>query len=328
MATAVVGPVAGVALAVALAACSADDPAHRSFRPQEITASGIPYTGNGIAALDPQAIVTKTVKATSSAPTVHVAGTLTGVPVSGGTFTVDMVFTQFGAVGDVTSGSATSRLLRVEDEVWTAEPSSFWKEVGAIDSGKAYGGLYVRIPIADPRYAGFTNDTRIGYLLDRLLLTSATWAKGQVGMVNGENALELDGTGRDGHKASIWVATDGVPDILRIAPTAGSYQGRIDFTDYEDRVAIQAPLPGQVLDNALLVLPPTVSASASPNTVGSVSTSPTATNPSAGPTKPIGSPSATPSAASSASSSPRPSGSPSATPSQPDHGGGGGVGGH
>ncbi|HZU58100.1 MAG TPA: hypothetical protein VFA06_19650 [Actinocrinis sp.] len=321
MATAVLGPVAAVALAAALTACSADDPAHRSFRPQEITASGIPYTGNGIAALDPQAIVTKTVKATSSAPTVHVAGTLTGVPVSGGTFTVDMVFTQFGAVGDVTSGSATSRLLRVEDEVWTAEPSSFWKEIGAIDSGKAYGGLYVRIPTADPRYSGFTNDTRIGYLLDRLLLTSATWAKGKVDTVNGENALELDGTGHDGHKASIWVATDGVPYILRIAPTAGSYQGRVDFTNYEDRVAIQAPLPGEVLDNALLVLPPTASASATSNTSGSnTSASPTA-NRSTGPAKPSVSPSATPSATASGPNPPSPSTSPSATPSDPGRGG-------
>lgn len=321
MATAVLGPVVAVALASALAACSADDPAHRSFRPQEITASGIPYTGNGIAALDPQAIVTKTVKTTSSAPTVHVTGTLSGVPVSGGTFTVNMVFTQFGAVGDVTSGSATSRLLRVEDEVWTAEPSSFWKEIGAIDNGKAYGGLYVRIPTADPRYAGFTNDTRMGYLLDRLLLTSATWAKGDVGTVNGENALELDGTGRDGHKASIWVATDGVPYILRIAPTAGSYQGRIDFTDYEDRVAIQAPLPGEILDNALIVLPPTASTSASANAYGSSgSPSPTASSRSTGPTKPPASPSATPSSGPSGPNPPSQSGSPSATPSEPGHG--------
>lgn len=319
-ATAVFGSCVAIAVAVALTACSADDPAHRSFRPQEITASGIPYTGNGIAALDPQAIVTNTVKATSSAPTVHVSGTLTGVPVSGGAFTVDMVFTQFGAVGDVTSGTATSRLLRVEDEVWTAEPSSFWKEIGAIDSGKAYGGLYVRIPIADPRYAGFTDDTRIGYLLDRLLLTSATWTKGQVGTVNGEDALELDGTGRDGHKASIWVATDGVPYILRIAPTAGSYQGRIDFTDYDDRVAIQAPLPGQVLDNALLVLPP--SASASPSTPADVdrSVSAAATTPSSSPAKPSASASASPSATPSPSSSPTPTDSPSETPPSPPPG--------
>lgn len=320
MATAILGPVTAVALAVALTACSADDPAHRSFRPQEITAAGIPYTGNGIAALDPQAIVTTTVKATSSAPTVHVTGTLTGVPVSGGSFTVDMVFTQFGAVGDVTSGSATSRLLRVEDEVWAAEPSSFWKEIGAIDSGKAYGGLYVRIPTADPRYAGFTNDTRIGYLLDRLLLTSGTWAKGHVSVVNGENALELDGTGRDGHKASIWVATDGAPHILRIAPTAGSYQGRIDFVNYEDRVAVQAPLPGQVLDNALIVLPPSASASPSPSSGSSGSTSPTPTA-STGPTKPSVPASSSATATSSASDSPTSSPSTSPTPSFPGRGG-------
>jgi len=110
----------------------------------------------------------------------------------------------------------------------------------------------VKIPTADPRYAGFTNDTRIGFLLDRLLQTSATWKKGAVGTVNGTAALELDGTGRDGHKAALWVATDGEPYILRIAPTAGSYLGRIDFTGYDERLAVQAPLPGQVLDNALL----------------------------------------------------------------------------
>ncbi|WP_211467544.1 hypothetical protein [Actinocrinis puniceicyclus] len=344
MATAVLGPIAAIAAAAVLTACSADDPAHRSFRPQVITASGIPYTGNGIAALDPQAIMATTVKATSSAPTVHLTGSLSGVPVpsapatdsarsryeatgsgsnadgssstavpfSAGKFTVDMVFTQFGAVGDITSGSVTSRLLRVEDEVWTAEPASFWKEIGAIDNGNAYGGLYVRIPAADPRYGGFSEDTRIGYLLDHLLLTSTTWAKGPVGTVNGENALELDGIGHNGHKASIWVATDGRPYILRIAPTAGSYRGRIDFTDYEDRVAVQAPLPGQVLGNALLVVP-----SASPSATPSAQ--PTATGP-ARPTATVtGSPQVDVSASASASSSASPSASdtlsPSASPS-------------
>jgi hypothetical protein len=286
-ATAVLGPCVAVGLAVALAACSADDPAHRSFRPQEITAAGVPYSGNGIAALDPQAIVTKTIKETSSAPTVRLSGTLTGVPVpaqttadtdgdgdgydsgsnagdtdaassvptAAGTFSLDMVFTQVGSVGDVTNGTATSRLLRVEDEVWAAQPSSFWKAAGAQDGGTAFGGLYVKVPSADPRYAGFSDDTRIGFLLDRLLLTSATWKKGPIGTVNGSAALELDGTGKDGHKASIWVATDGEPYLLRIAPTGGSYQGRLDFTGYDQRLAVQAPLPGQVLDNALLVLP-------------------------------------------------------------------------
>ena len=375
--SAVLGPCVAVAVAVALSACTTDDPAHRSFRPQVITASGIAYNGNGIAALDPQAIITRTIKATSSAPTVHLSGTLTGVPVpaspsatdssagdgsaansgsgsgsgasfgsdadadSGGsaasatasaiatapgTFKLDMVFTQFGAVGDITTGSVTSRLLRVEDEVWTAEPSAFWAAAGAVDSGKAYGGLYVKIPSADPRYAGFSNDTRIGFLLDRLLQTSATWDKGPASTIDGTPVLQLDGTGRDGHRASIWVATDGEPDILRIAPTGGSYQGKIDFTGYEDRLAVQAPLPGQVLDNALLVLP-SLSPSALPTSTlpsPSRSDSPTASTsrsaPPSGPsTPPPSSPSASPSPPDSASSSPSTSASASARPSHGGH---------
>ena len=353
-ATAVLGPCVAIAAAIALTACSADDPAHRSFRPQVITASGIPYTGNGIAALDPQAIVTSTVKATSSAPTVHLTGKLTGVPVPGapdtdgqndtqndasgsgsasatavptvsGSFSLDMVFTQVGAVGDVVNGSATSRLLRVEDEVWSAEPTAFWKAAGAIDGGDAYGGLYVKIPTADPRYAGFTDDTRIGYLLDRLLQTSATWKKGPVGAVNGVPSLELDGTGRDGHQASIWVATDGEPYILRIAPTSGSYQGRIDFTGYDERLAVQAPLPGQVLDNALLVLPSTSpsalasSASASGSPTGPSTSTKTTGPASTGPSTPSSSPSQ------SASSSPTATSSDSTGPGNatPSHGQGG-----
>lgn len=352
--SAVLGPCVAVAMAVALVGCSADDPAHRSFRPQEITAAGVQYTGNGIAALDPQAIVTATIKATSSAPTVHLSGTLTNVPVpadtsatdtaagdgsdpdsgtdsagsdSGaqtgeptdsapatapGTFRLDMVFTQFGAVGDLADGSVTSRLLRVEDEVWTAEPSSFWAAAGAVDDGRAYGGLYVKIPSADPRYAGFSDDTRIGFLLDRLLQTSATWKKGAVGTIDGSPALELHGSGRDGHQASIWVATDGEPYILRIAPTGGSYQGQIDFTGYEQRLAVQAPLPGQVLDNALLVLP-SLSPSATPSFAipsASPSDSPTAT---VARTTPAASPS--PSRSSSPTASPSADGSPSSSPS-------------
>jgi hypothetical protein len=355
-ASAVLGPCVAVAVAVGLAACSADDPAHRSFRPQVITASGVPYSGNGIAALDPQAVVTRTIKDTSSAPTVHLSGTLTGVPVpaastassssgtsgytsgsdpdavssasssavptAAGTFSLDMVFTQFGAVGDLTNGSATSRLLRVEDEVWAAQPSSFWKAAGASGGGKAYGGLYVKVPSADPRYAGFTNDTRIGYLLDRLLQTSATWKKGPVGTVNGSAALELNGTGKDGHTASIWVATDGEPYILRIAPTAGSYRGQIDFTGYGERLAVQAPLPGQVLDNALLVLPSltpsALASSASDSRTGGATGTSSPSSPSS--TNPTGH---TSSASASASSSP--SASPDTSPTgQRSPGGGAG----
>lgn len=358
--------VAVAALAVALTACSADDPAHRSFRPEVITASGVEYTGNGIAALDSEAIIAATVKATSSAPTVHLSGTLTAVPVPAGTSTtyapdgddsgtgsgvdgedssvsatasaigtapgtlnLDMVFTQFGAVGDLTTGSVTSRLLRVEDEVWTAEPSSFWAAAGAVDDGKAYGGLYVKIPSADPRYAGFSNDTRIGFLLDRLLQTSATWTKGAAGTVDGIPAIELGCTGRDGHRASIWVATDGEPYILRVTPTGGSYQGQLDFTDYGERFAIQAPLPGQVLDNALIVLP-SVSPSGlqapellSPTTWSASPTTSTtpAVPPSSPNTPPPNSPSPLQSSSGTASRSPSASPSPSASQSH-DHGGG------
>jgi len=337
---AVLGPCVAVAAALALAACSAGDPAHRSFRPEEITAAGVPYTGNGIAALDPQAIVSKAVNATSSAPAVHLAGSLSGVPVpratssssgtlvsglsgsAAGAFSLDMVFTQFGAVGDITDGSATARLLRIEDQVWSAQPSSFWKAAGAAGGGKAYGGLYVKIPSADPRYAGFSDDTRIGYLLDKLLQTSATWKKGPLGQVDGVEALELDGTGSDGHHAAVWVATDGAPYLIRIAPTAGSYHGQLDFTGYDARLAVQAPLPGQVLDNALLVLP-SMSPSSLPNSaLSSASSSAKAT--------PTGSASATlsPSASASASGSDGPSsgvtppGSPSPSKSG-RHGGGG-----
>lgn len=344
---AVLGPCVAVAAALALAACSADDPAHRSFRPEEITAAGVPYTGNGIAALDPQAIVSKAVNATSSAPAVHLAGSLSGVPVpratssgsgtlvsglaesahtgspAAGTFRLDMVFTRFGAVGDITDGSATARLLRIEDQVWSAQPSSFWKAAGAAGGGKAYGGLYVKIPSADPRYAGFSDDTRIGYLLDKLLQTSATWKKGPLGVVDGVEALELDGTGSDGHHAAVWVATDGAPYLIRIAPTSGSYRGQLDFTGYDARLAVQAPLPGQVLDNALLVLP-SVSPSALPN-----STLPSA--PSSAKSTPSGSASATPSPSASPSASQSgdpssgvtPPGSPSPSKSG-RHGGSGG----
>jgi len=233
-----------------------------------------------------------------------------------------MVFTQFGAVGDVTDGSATARLLRIEDQVWSAQPSSFWKAAGAAGGGKAYGGLYVKIPSADPRYAGFSNDTRIGYLLDKLLQTSATWKKGPLGHVDGVETLELDGTGSNGHQAAVWVATDGAPYLVRIAPTAGSYHGQLDFTGYDQRLAVQAPLPGQVLDNALIVLPSESPSSLPNSALSSASSSVKAT--------PAGSASATPSPSASASETASDGASSGSTlpgspsPSRSDRQGGGG----
>lgn len=309
-----------MAAALVLTACSAGAAAHRSFRPEVVTASGVPYTGNSIAAVDPQAALTKAIRATSSASTVHVTGALTGVPVpaptvsqyssvgtgaaaglKAGQFSLDMVFTQFGAVGDLTAGSVTTRLLRVEDEVWTAEPASFWKAAGAVDGGKAYGGLYVKIPAADPGYTGFADDTRVGYLLDRLLQTSESWKRGPLGVVGGVPALELDCAGTGGHQTAVWVATGGEPYLLKVAPSAGGYHGEIDFTGYDRRLAVQAPVPGQVLDDALLVLPAppsTTSAALTGTSVyvagGSPSASSTSESPAPGGGKPSHSASPTP----------------------------------
>jgi hypothetical protein len=325
MKSAILGPCVAIAVALALTACSAGDAAHRSFRPEVVTASGVPYTGNGIAALDPQAILTKAIRATSSAPTVRLAGKLTGVPVptepasasagasaapvrqSPGTFSLDMVFTQFGAVGDIVDGSVSTQLLRVQDEVWAAEPVSFWKAAGAVDGGMAYGGLYVKIPVADPGYSGFIDDTRIGFLLDRLLQSSAIWKKGPIGTVNGVSALELDGTSGGGHRTAVWVATDGAPYLLRTTPTAGSFHGAIDFTGYDQRLTVQAPVPGQVLDNALLVLP-----SLAPSTIAITNLPLLITTV---PTTASASSSASASASASASRLPSRSASPSASPS-------------
>ena len=324
--------------AVVLASCSAGNPAYRSARPEQVVASGVPYSGNGITKLDPQAILAAAIKATSSAPAVEMAGTLQGVPVPAGgvgasasassgppsqtpgTFALDLVFTQVGAVGDITVGGATSQLLRIDDQVWAAEPDSFWQAVGASDHGDRFGGLYVQIPQDDPRFNGFADDTRIGYLLDALLQTSATWTKGPVQTVDGVPAVELEGSGSGGHSASVWVATDGEPDLVRIAPTGGSYQGRIDFTGYDERLAVQAPLPGQILDNALVVLS---SASPSPHYEPVVpATSASATPAETEPTRPTASPTPTTSASPTVSGSAQ--GSPSASSSSDDGGPGGG----
>jgi hypothetical protein len=337
-----IAPAAAVAVtltaAVVLASCSADNPAYRSARPEQVVASGGPYAGNGITKLDPQAILAAAVNATSSASAVEMSGTLQGVPVPAdtlgsdpagepdaasaaaaptpGSFAMDMVFTQVGAVGDITVGGATSQLLRIDDQVWAAEPDSFWQAVGASDDGDRFGGLYVQIPQDDPRFAGFADDTRIGYLLDALLQTSATWTTGPVQTVDGVSAVELEGSGSGGHSASVWVATDGQPYLVRIAPTGGSYQGRIDFTGYDERLAVQAPLPGQILDNALVVLS---SASPSPADTGYQpvdSATATSAPPSASASAHHPTATATPSSSASASASESEGGSPSPTSSR------------
>lgn len=332
-----IAPAAALAVtltaAVVLASCSTGNPAYRSARPEQVVASGVPYSGNGITKLDPQAILTAAILATSSAPAVEMSGALQGVPVpvdtigssasasaasaapaqTPGTLQLDMVFTQVGAVGDITVGGATSQLLRIDDQVWAAEPDSFWQAVGASDDGDRFGGLYVQIPQDDPRFNGFADDTRIGYLLDALLQTSATWTKGPVQTVDGVSAVELAGSGSGGHSASVWVATDGPPYLIRIAPTGGSYQGRIDFSGYGERLAVQAPLPGQILDNALVVL-----STASPSPADTYQPQPADTSPSPSPSAsaPAHRPTATATASSSAS--PSASGSANGSPSPSD----------
>jgi hypothetical protein len=194
---------------------------------------------NGVAALEPKAIVDKAVAALDSAKSYSVKGEIAS---AGQKIGLDVK-----VVGDDVSGSASVNgvqveLLRVAGQAYLRGEEKFWQQLASARGATAQsvGDRWAKLSGKD---SGFEEFFQIAEPAE-LLKPDGTLTKGGTKAVNGVKAASVVDTGPDG--GTLYVATTGEPYPLLLEGAAG--QGQVTFGDFGRRFDIKAPAAADVID--------------------------------------------------------------------------------
>jgi hypothetical protein len=219
------------AAAVALTGCSGSSTPTPGPTTPSPTASD-----NGVSALAPADIITKSVTALGDAASIHLTGTVNGS-------TVDATVTG-GNVSIKSSGPDGNLEARlIGTDLYYKGDTAFYKGVFPADQADALAaqraGKWVKTSAAkDQDVASVVRLLRPENIVAALAL-AITPTKGAATTINGQPAIEIPFTSA-AFNGSIFVATTGAPLPLQIK-LAGS-PGPINF-DYGAQPAIEAPTP-------------------------------------------------------------------------------------
>src|SRR5262249_44911366 len=111
--------------------------------------------------------------------------------------------------------------------------------VGAAVAG-LLGGKWFVAPTSIPQLSSISNLTDISKLFDAALKNPGNLTKGDETKINGQPAIGVNSTARDG---TLYVATTGTPYPLQISSSKN--QGTVNFTDWDSKIDV-APPPNPV----------------------------------------------------------------------------------
>jgi hypothetical protein len=219
-----------------LAGCGgADD----SGSPDATPSSPAP-TDNGVAALEPDAIVQKAIAALSAAKSYSVKGEIKEDQTLG----IDFKVAGDDLAGSVTVDGAKADLLRIAGQAYLRGDEKFWTAAAGAERGPTIAEL-----LGDRWAKLSTKDASVNEFFQiadpaQLLKPDGTVTKSGTKTINGVKAVDLVDSGSDG--GHLYVATTGEPYPLALEGSAG--EGRIAFGDFGATFDIKAPAPGDVID--------------------------------------------------------------------------------
>ncbi|MQS12934.1 hypothetical protein F7Q99_11675 [Streptomyces kaniharaensis] len=154
------------------------------------------------------------------------------------------------AVGkvEIISDGKTS-YLKPEAKFWTA---IFGPEAGA-KATELFKGRYLTGFDSDPKMQSLASACDLAALTKNFVEGGANskLEKGSAGDVNGVKTFGIKATNDKGGQSVIHVATEGKPYPMRIEKTsAKSGTGKVDLTDYDKPITVQAPPADNTIDFA------------------------------------------------------------------------------
>jgi hypothetical protein len=219
--------VAAIAAAgLLLGGCANDTP--RSARvPAASPASATPSrpAGNGVAELEPAAIVEKAEAALAAAKSYRVKGSIKN---DNGTIGLDLKFRDTDVIGTMTFGKTKVELLRVGQQGFIRPDAAFLK--ASLDNAKQAESV---MAVAGDRWVAVSttgqNFAQVFAIADVRMLPDASgdFTKGDIQTIGGKRAIAVNDAGSD----RLFVALEGEPYPLRIEGGIKS-DGRLDFSDF------------------------------------------------------------------------------------------------
>jgi hypothetical protein len=192
-------------------------------------------SGNGIESKSPEQIVEAAKKASASAKSVHLSGTIrsSGKPVS-----LDMeLLAGKGGKGTISQEGFTIKLIQVNGAVYINGSAAFYNHVGGAAAAQLLQGKWLKAPANSGELASLAELTNLGKLLDTALAGHGKLAKGDTTTIRGQKAVTVNDTTKGG---TLYVAATGTPFPLEIAKS-GSETGRVSLDRWNQPVELSAP---------------------------------------------------------------------------------------
>jgi hypothetical protein len=176
---------------------------------------------------------------------------------SGEKTTIDITAdTKQNCVGSMTLGSSgTIQVVRNSSQTWAKPDAVFWKSMAMKNGGSAKAGDTAAALFKGRWLTGGSGDASVqGFAAMCDMLKEMTsddskptaTAKGAAATVDGTPALTIKVTEKS-EPGTAYVATQGQPYLLRMESPAPD-ASRMDFSDFNKPVAVQAPPADQVID--------------------------------------------------------------------------------
>jgi hypothetical protein len=192
-------------------------------------------SSSSVASKSAEQIVSESKAAAEAASSVHVSGSLQ----SGGTpVTLDLhLAAGKGARGELSQNGASFKLILVGDTAYISGSPAFYRSLGGAAAAQLFQGKWLKASAKTGDFASFGTLADMRKLIDSTLTTSGALAKGATTVVNGQNAVAITDTTKDG---TLYVATSGKPFPLQLSK-GGSESGKITFDGWNEPVTIAAP---------------------------------------------------------------------------------------
>lgn len=192
-------------------------------------------SGNGVASKSPEQILTASKAAAESASSVHVSGTFStgGMPVS---LDVSLAAGR-GGHGQLSESGLSFELIVVDNTIYIKGSRGFYEHFAGPTAADLLQGKWLKAPANSGQLGTLASLTNLSKILGQTLVSSGSIAKGSSTSINGQSAIELTDTAKDG---SLFVATTGQPFPLQINKR-GAEAGKVTFSAWNQPVTLTPP---------------------------------------------------------------------------------------
>jgi hypothetical protein len=194
---------------------------------------------NGLASKSAGEIIKATTKASESAKSVHVSGSLN----QGGTnISLDLKMAAgVGASGWMSDAGKRFSLVLDHNTLYINGGASFWKAFGNAAVASVLQGKWLKTP-ATGHYASIAKFADLRQFFQQIYdETNGKVAKTSTKTINGTKVIGVRDTTKTG---TLYIATNGKPYPVEIDGATSSKSGatgKLDFTDFNSAVTITAP---------------------------------------------------------------------------------------